>query len=82
MQWFRHPNSFRKEPILRLIEKKLGEAGYARALTLFEVVAEQGSQAGKFVPKLDLNATCTSIEIDWEEFNQEVGPHLGAGVQR
>jgi hypothetical protein len=67
MQSFKHPSNFRNDPKLRAIEKKHGEAGYSRALKIFEVVAEHGSKAGKFVPELDLNATCTNIEWLAEE---------------
>src|ERR1700758_3817570 len=63
MQWFKHPNDFRNDPRLRVIEKRLGEAGYARALKLFEIVAERGGKADKFVPVLDLNSVCT--DSDW-----------------
>lgn len=62
MQWFKHPNNFRNEPKLRAIEKALGEAGYARALKLFEIIAEQGSVAGKFSPSINLTASHTDIE--------------------
>jgi hypothetical protein len=61
MQWFRHPSNFRNDPKLRAIEKTLGEAGYARAIKLFEIVAEYGSKSGKFSPAFNLTATCTDI---------------------
>jgi hypothetical protein len=63
MRSFKHPNDLRTDPKFRAIEKKLGEAGYARALKLFEVAADKGSKAGKFVPALDLKAAYT--DIDW-----------------
>jgi hypothetical protein len=63
MQWFKHPNDFRNDPRLRAIEKKIGEAGYARVLKLFEIVAERGGKADRFSPVLDLNSVCT--DLDW-----------------
>ena len=62
MQWFRHPSNFRCEPKLRAIEKMLGEVGYARAVKLFEIVAEQGSKSGRFAPAVDLK---THTDPDW-----------------
>jgi hypothetical protein len=42
MQWFKHLSSLRRDPKIWAIEKKLGEAGYARAVKLLEIVAEHG----------------------------------------
>lgn len=63
MQWFKHYNDARHNPKFRAIEKKLGEAGYARAFKLFEIVAERGGKADKFTPVLDLKELRTNL--DW-----------------
>jgi len=63
MQWFKHYNDARTNPKFRAIEKQLGEAGYARAFKLLEIVAQRGGKADKFAPLLDLKNAYTSI--DW-----------------
>lgn len=63
MQWFKHYNDAKHNPKFRAIEKKLGEAGYARAFKLFEIVAERGGKADKFTPVLDLKELRTNL--DW-----------------
>jgi len=63
MQWFKHYNDARTNPKFRTIEKQLGEAGYARAFKLFEIVAQRGGTADKFAPVLDLKNAYTSL--DW-----------------
>jgi len=63
MQWFKHYNDARRNPTFLAIEKKLGEAGYARSFKLLEIVAERGGKANKFRPVLDLKNLCTNL--DW-----------------
>jgi hypothetical protein len=63
MQWFKHYNDARTNPKFRAVEKQLGEAGYARAFKLFEIVAKRGGTAENFTPLLDLKNAYTSI--DW-----------------
>src|SRR5216684_2717793 len=63
MRWFKHFNDTRNNPKFRAIEKKLGEAGYARALKLFEIVAERGGTGKEFRPVIDLRKPPT--DLDW-----------------
>jgi len=63
MQWFKHFNDARHNPKFRVIEKQLGEAGYARAFKLLEIVAQQGGKADRFSPRLDLRNVLTNF--DW-----------------
>ena len=63
MLWFRHLADARNDPKFRAIEKRLGEAGYARAFKLFEIVAGQGGKADNFSPKIDLKKPIT--DLDW-----------------
>src|SRR5712692_1078667 len=62
MRWFKHFSDARMSPQLRKIEKKLGEAGYARAYKLLELVAQLGGLASEFSPKLDLNNSSTDLD--------------------
>jgi hypothetical protein len=68
MFWFQHTNNLRNDPKLRAIEKQLGEAGYARAIKLFEIVAERGGKADEFFPEFSLQ---NITDIDW--LSQELG---------
>jgi hypothetical protein len=63
MQWYKHLADARNDPKFRAIEKRLGEAGYARAFKLFEIVASQGGKAEHFCPKIDLKKPHTGL--DW-----------------
>jgi len=63
MRWFKHLTDTRNNPKFRAIEKKFGEAGYARAFKLFEIVAERGGKAGEFSPTIDLRKPPT--DLDW-----------------
>jgi hypothetical protein len=63
MRWFRHFNDARNNPKFRAIEKKLGEAGYARAFKLFEIIAERGGTGKEFKPVIDLRKPPT--DLDW-----------------
>jgi hypothetical protein len=63
MRWFKHDTDARKNPKLRYIGKELGEAGYARAFQLLEIVAQRGGKADEFRPEIDLGQTCT--DLDW-----------------
>jgi hypothetical protein len=63
MRWFKHYTNARGNPKLRAIEKKLGEAGYARAFKLLEVVGERGGKAEDFTPRIDLKSLHTGL--DW-----------------
>lgn len=55
MLWFKHFNNARHNPKFRAIERKFGEAGYARAFKLLEIVSERGGTGKDFSPRLDLN---------------------------
>ena len=52
MRWFKHPSDARRNPKLRLIEKKPGEAGYAWWFKLLELVAERGGTGRDFQPRI------------------------------
>jgi hypothetical protein len=62
MRWFKHLSDARNNPKLKRIEKKLGEAGYARAFKLLEVVAERGGTGGGFQPRIGLKDSHTDLE--------------------
>ena len=68
MRWFKHFSDARTTPQLRKIEKRLGEAGYARAFKLMELVAQLGGTADDFAPTLDTNNSTTDLEYLSEEF--------------
>lgn len=61
MRWFKHFADARRNPKLRLIEKKLSEAGYARAFKLLEIIAERGGSGQAFKPRLDLRLPHTGM---------------------
>ena len=61
MRWFRHFSDTRLNPKLRTIEKRLGEAGYARAMKLLEVVAQRGGSGKTFNPRLELKKAHTGL---------------------
>jgi hypothetical protein len=61
MRWFKHFTDARHNPKFRAIEKKLGEAGYARACKLLEIVGERGGSGKEFAPRLDLNEPHTDL---------------------
>jgi len=62
MQRFRHPSNLRNDPQFRAIEKKLDEAGYARAVKLLEIVAEVGGKGEEFSPEFTLR---DNTDIGW-----------------
>jgi len=62
MQRFRHPSNLRNDPKFRSIEKKLDEAGYARAVKLLEIVAELGGKGSEFSPEFTLR---DNTDISW-----------------
>jgi len=62
MQRFRHPSNLRNDPQFRAIEKKLDEAGYARAVKLFEIVAEVGGKGEEFSAEFTLR---DNTDISW-----------------
>jgi hypothetical protein len=55
MRSFKHLADARHNPKFRAIERKLGEAGYARAFKLLEILSERGGTGKDFAPRLDLN---------------------------
>jgi hypothetical protein len=61
MHWFKHFTDARHNPKFRAIEKKLGEAGYARAWKLLEIIGERGGSGKDFAPRLDLNESHTDL---------------------
>jgi hypothetical protein len=60
MRWFKHFNDARRNPKLRAIERELGEAGYARAMKLLEIVAQVGGTGASFRPEIRLRKPTTS----------------------
>ncbi len=62
MKWLKHFCDSRHNPKFRRIEKKLGEAGYARAWKLLEIVAERGGTGEKFSPRISLKRAHTDLE--------------------
>ena len=63
MRWFKHFTDARHNPKFRAIEKKLGEAGYARACKLLEIIGERGGSGKEFTPRLDLNEP--HLDLGW-----------------
>lgn len=63
MLWLRHFSNARNNPKFKKIWKRLGEAGYARAWILLEVVAERGGSGENFDPRIDLKRNHT--DLDW-----------------
>jgi len=61
MRWFKHFTDARHNPKFRAIQKKLGEAGYARACKLLEIIGERGGSGKDFAPRLDLNEPHTDL---------------------
>lgn len=71
MQWFKHLSSLRRDPKFWAIEKKLGEAGYARAVKLLEIVAEHGeinlrslTSVDWLADELRISAKCTTQTLE------------------
>lgn len=74
MLWFKHLADARNDSKFRVIEKRLGEAGYARAFKLFEIIAGEGGKADNFCPKIDLKKLHTDLEWladEWKIPNEE-----------
>ena len=63
MRWTRHFTNGRHNPKIRAVEKRFGEAGYARAFKLFEIVGERGGSGCAFSPVIDLRKPPT--DLDW-----------------
>jgi len=63
MHWFKHLASLRKSPQIKAIEKVFGEPGYARALKLMELVAENGGSAERFRACLSLKKL--PVDLAW-----------------
>ena len=72
MRWFKHLADARGNPKIRAIEKKLSEAGYARAFKLLEVVGERGGKAEDFTPRIDLRSPYTGL--DWLADELKISP--------
>ena len=68
MRWFKHFSDSRTTPQLRKIEKKLGEAGYARAFKLMELVAQYCGIATDFSPTIITKNSTIDVEFLAEEF--------------
>ena len=62
MRWFKHFTDLRRDPAIRKVERKLGEAGYARAVKVSELIAQHGGSGAQFVPRIDLNDPATDME--------------------
>src|SRR5262249_52932018 len=67
--WFKHFGDSRRNPKLLRVERKLGEAGYARFFKLLEVVAERGGKGRDFRPEINLNGAATDAEWLASELN-------------
>lgn len=63
MKWFKHFSDARRNPKLRAMEREMGEAGYARAMKLYEIVAQIGGSGADFDPRIDLGKPTTNR--DW-----------------
>jgi hypothetical protein len=61
MRWFKHYADARLNPKLKHVQKQLGEAGYARAFKLLEVIAQRGGKADNFCPEVNLGKACTDL---------------------
>jgi hypothetical protein len=61
MRWMKHYTDARHNPKFRAIERKLGEAGYARAFKLLEIIGGRNGPGEDFVPRLDLNVPHTDL---------------------
>jgi hypothetical protein len=72
MRWFKHFTNARHNPKFRAIEKKLGEAGYARVCKLLEIIGERGGSGKDFAPRLDLNEPYT--DLGWLADEMEIDP--------
>lgn len=72
MRWFKHFSDTRRNPKVCAIERGLGEAGYARAIKLLEVVAQACGAGDKFKPRLDLRKAITNETWLAEELGVEV----------
>jgi hypothetical protein len=70
MRWFKHFTNARHNPKFRAIEKKLGEAGYARACKLLEIIGERGGSGKEFTPRLDLNES--HLDLGWLADEMEI----------
>src|SRR5580693_9419692 len=70
MRWFKHFTDARHNPKFRAIEKKLGEAGYARACKLLEIIGERGGSGKEFTPRLDLNEP--HLDLGWLADEMEI----------
>jgi hypothetical protein len=61
MLWFKHFSDARNNPKILAIQKKLGEAGYARWFRLLEIVAQRGGNGEAFAPRVKLNEPHTDL---------------------
>lgn len=69
MRWFKHFNDARRNPKILAIERELGEAGYARAVKLLEIIASVGGTGSEFNPEIRLKDVTTSEEWLAAELN-------------
>jgi hypothetical protein len=54
MLWFKHSHDLRNSPAMKQIQRKLGDAGFAAAIRLIEVMTYRSGVASKFNPVLTL----------------------------
>lgn len=69
MRWFKHLADARYNPKLKRIQKQLGEAGYARAMKLLEIVAQRGGTGERFQPRITLEDPSTDLRWLAEEWS-------------
>ena len=62
MRWFKHLSDGRANPKLLRIQRVLGEAGYARAFKLLEILAQRGGSGPDFRPQLNLNDPAADLQ--------------------
>lgn len=59
MLWFKHDRNLRNSPSMKLIHRHLGDAGFAAAIRLLEVMTERSGSGTKFDPVLKLASPTT-----------------------
>jgi hypothetical protein len=68
MKWFAHDSNLRNTPYMRGIVAELGKDGYACALLMLEVLAENGGMSKDFCPDLRLNKPQSDVSFWAREF--------------
>jgi hypothetical protein len=66
MLWFKHSYDLRNSPAMKQIQRKLGDAGFAAAIRLIEVLTYRSGVASKFNPVLTLCAPTSELWLAQE----------------